>query len=108
MRDTVGIDHLREINRGGRRVILIVFVIYILGAAGIFLQLNPLNGVNTLQDIWHSLFLSVSPFNNAGLNICRRLLTVAALPVSLKTHFFNNPTLLIMFGGWLVSISRSI
>ncbi|GIT13863.1 MAG: hypothetical protein CM1200mP35_06830 [Chloroflexota bacterium] len=30
----VGIDHLREINRVGRRVILIVFVIYILGAGG--------------------------------------------------------------------------
>lgn len=107
MRDTVGIDHLREINRVGRRVILIVFVIYILGAAGIFLQLNPLNGINTLQDIWHSLFLSVSSFNNAGLNILPEAGDGSSL-----TRFAENPifliipTLLIMFGGlgWLVLV----
>ena len=107
MRDTVGIDHLREINRVGRRVILIVFIIYGLGATGIFFQLNPLNGINTLRDIWHSLFLSVSSFNNAGLNILPETPTGSSLSrFATDSTFLIIPTLLIMFGGlgWLVLV----
>ena len=73
MQDTVGVGHLRELRRVGRTVVLVVFLIYGLGTIGIFFQVRGLDGIGLGEGLWHSLFLSVSSFNNAGFNILPEL-----------------------------------
>jgi trk system potassium uptake protein TrkH len=70
MRDTVGVDQMGGLRRLGRAVILAVFLLYLAGAAVLFTQLHgTVKGMSTLSSLWHSLFLSVSSFNNAGFQI---------------------------------------
>lgn len=70
MRDTVGVDQMGGLRHLGRAVILAVFLLYLAGAAVLFTQLHgTVEGMSTLRSLWHSLFLSVSSFNNAGFQI---------------------------------------
>ena len=90
MRDTVGVDQMRGLRHLGRAVIGVVLLLYAIGAVIIFLQINGIDGVGNLRSVWHSIFLSVSSFNNAGFNIIPEVPGGSSL-----TRFFSDPGLLI-------------
>jgi len=90
MRDTVGVDQMRGLRHLGRAVIGVVLLLYAIGAMVIFLQINEIDGVDNLRSVWHSIFLSVSSFNNAGFNIIPEVPGGSSL-----TRFFSDPGLLI-------------
>ena len=90
MRDTVGVDRMGGLRHLGRAVIGVVFLLYAIGAVVIFLQINGIDGVGNLRSVWHSIFLSVSSFNNAGFNIIPEVPGGSSL-----TRFFSDPGLLI-------------
>ena len=90
MRDTVGVDQMRGLRHIGRAVIGVVLLLYAIGAMIIFLQINEIDGVGNLRSVWHSIFLSVSSFNNAGFNIIPEVPGGSSL-----TRFFSDPGLLI-------------
>ena len=90
MRDTVGVDRMGGLRHLGRTVIGVVFLLYAIGAVVIFLQINGIDGVGNLRSVWHSIFLSVSSFNNAGFNIIPEVPGGSSL-----TRFFSDPGLLI-------------
>jgi len=105
MRDTVGVDRLQGLRQLGRAVILMVFLLYAAGAAMIFWQIHGIDGLGTARSLWHSIFLSVSSFNNAGFNI------IPEVPGgSSVARFVSNPillmtmTILMILGGlgWVV------
>ncbi len=107
MRDTVGVDQMQGLRHLGRAVILVVFLLYAAGAAVFFWQIHGIDGMGTVSSLWHSLFLSVSSFNNAGLNI------VPEVPGgSSVARFVSNPvlmmtmTLLTILGGlgWVLIV----
>ncbi len=101
MRDTVGVDQMQGLRQLGRAVIVMVFLLYAAGAAVIFWQIHGIDGLSTLSSLWHSLFLSVSSFNNAGFNIFP-LETAGGVSIA---RFISNPVLmttmtaLIIIGG---------
>ncbi len=107
MRDTVGVDRMQGLRQLGRAVILVVFLLYAAGAALIFWQIHGLDGLGIARSLWHSLFLSVSSFNNAGFNIIPE-----APGGSNVARFVSNPILLItmtvlmMIGGlgWVLIV----
>ena len=107
MRDTVGVDRMQGLRQLGRAVILVVFLLYAAGAALIFWQIHGLDGLGIARSLWHSLFLSVSSFNNAGFNIVPE-----APGGSNVARFVSNPILLItmtvlmMIGGlgWVLIV----
>jgi len=90
MRDTVGVDQMGGLRHIGRAVIGVVLLLYAIGAVMIFLQINGIDGVGNLRSVWHSVFLSVSSFNNAGFNIIPEVPGGSSL-----TRFFSDPGLLI-------------
>ena len=90
MRDTVGVGQMGGLRHLGRAVIGVVFLLYAIGAVVIFLQINGIDGVGNLRSVWHSIFLSVSSFNNAGFNIIPEVPGGSSL-----TRFFSDPGLLI-------------
>ncbi len=100
MRDTVGVNQMQGLRHLGRAVILMVFLLYAAGAAVIFWQIHGLDGLGITRSLWHSIFLSVSSFNNAGFNIVPEVpggSSVARLvsnPVLLMTM-----TVLMVLGG---------
>ena len=70
MRDTVGVDQMGGLRHLSRAVILAVFLLYFVGAIVLFFQIQgTVDGMGTPKELWHSLFLSVSSFNNAGFQI---------------------------------------
>ena len=107
MRDTVGVDRMQGLRQLGRAVILIVFLVYAVGAVIIFWQIHGIDGPGTFKTIWHSVFLSVSSFNNAGFNI------VPESPMGSSVgRFVSNPvllttmTVLMVLGGlgWVLFV----
>ena len=106
MRDTVGVEQMQGLRRIGRQVLLLVFSLYILGAIILFSQINGLDGVGPLRSFWHSLFLSVSSFNNAGFNI------IPEVPAGNAARFVSNfavlipMTVLMVLGGlgWVIIV----
>jgi len=107
MRDTVGVDQMGGLRHLGRAVIGVVFLLYAIGAVVIFLQINGIDGVGNLRSVWHSIFLSVSSFNNAGFNIIPEVPGGSSL-----TRFFSDPgllttmTVLMILGGlgWVLVV----
>ncbi|HAA95816.1 MAG TPA: Trk family potassium uptake protein [Dehalococcoidia bacterium] len=99
MRDTVGVDQMQGLRQISRAVIGIVFLLYAAGTAIFFWQIHNMEELSDLNSVWHSLFLSVSSFNNAGFNI------IPEVPGGSVTRFISDPTLLItmtvltMLGG---------
>ena len=97
MRDTVGVDQMGGLRQLGRAVILAVFGLYILGAVALFFQLEgTVNEMGILKEIWHSLFLSVSSFNNAGFNIFPEANGGSV------ARFVSNPVLLLVMTGLMI------
>ena len=69
MRDTIGVERLGGIIHVLRNIVFIVLSLYFLGMALIWWQLRNELGLNLPDTLWHSAFLSVSSFNNAGFSI---------------------------------------
>ncbi len=92
MRDTMGVDRLGGIVPLLRNIILIVTLIYVIGAALIWWRLH--GEFSTGESVWQSIFLSVSAFNNAGFSI---------LPDSNSLSiFFGDIPLLAALGALIV------
>ena len=106
MSDAAGVRHMRAIRAFGRRVIILVVGIYLLGSAIYFSQIIGLEGIGTGKAYWYSLFLSVSSFNNAGFNI------IPEVPQGNAARFVSNytviftMTLMIALGGlgWVTMV----
>ena len=91
MQDTVGVSRLQGLRGVGRRVILMVFILYVLGTLAILSQVRGLDGLGFAESLWHSVFLSVSSFNNAGLNILPETPAGSSL-----ARFASNPALILL------------
>ena len=107
MQDTVGVEQFQGLRRIGRRVVILVFSLYGLGTLAIFWQVHDLPGLSLGRALWHSMFLSVSSFNNAGFNILPELPDGTSL-----TRFADSPMLLLFIAilmilgglGWTVLV----
>ena len=97
MRDTVGVNQMEGLRRIGRNVVLLVFALYGIGALAILWQIHGLDGAGIGKSLWHSLFLSVSSFNNSGLTI----LPEGAAGGSLA-RFATSPGLLLLTAALMV------
>lgn len=111
MRDTMGVDRMEGIRRVTRNITIVVFLIYILGAAAIFWRINGLDGMDLATSLWQSTFLSVSSFNNAGFSILPEGPTGIGLArLSSEFALLGFMTVLMILGGigWtvLVEVSR--
>jgi trk system potassium uptake protein TrkH len=70
LRDTMGVDNMEGLRRVTRTIVLVVFLIYLAGAAVIFTRIDEVIGdAGVSYRVWQSIFLSVSAFNNAGFSI---------------------------------------
>ncbi len=69
MREMMGLDRMEGLRRITRNIVLVVVLIYCLGAAVIFWRISGLDGMGIGESVWQSFFLSVSAFNNAGFSI---------------------------------------
>jgi trk system potassium uptake protein TrkH len=69
MQQTMGIDRMEGLRRITRNIVIVVFLIYLIGAGAIFWRIHGLDGMGIGEAAWQSIFLSVSAFNNAGFTI---------------------------------------
>ncbi len=97
MRDTVGVNQMEGLRRIGRNVVLWVFFLYGVGTLVIFSQIRGLDGTSLGTSLWYSLFLSVSSFNNAGLNIIPETAAGGSL-----ARFATNHTLLLFTSALMI------
>lgn len=107
MRDTVGVDQMGGLRHLSRMVIIAVFLLYLAGAAVFFTQIHDIDGIGTMRSLWHSVFLSVSSVNNAGLNIIPEAPggTSVARFVSNPILLMTMTVLMIMGGlGWVLMV----
>ncbi|MFQ6028848.1 MAG: TrkH family potassium uptake protein [Dehalococcoidia bacterium] len=107
MRDTVGVEQMVGLRRIGRQVVLLVFCLYGLGTILIFWQVHGIDGLEVGRTVWDSLFLSVSAFNNAGLNILPELPDGTSLArFASKPVLLGLVTVLMVLGdlGWTVLV----
>ena len=106
MRDTMGVDRMEGLRRVTRNIIVVVFFIYVAGAAAIFWRINALeDGMAPGESAWQSVFLSVSAFNNGGFSILPDEGSgLAQLPSEFALLGFM--TVLIILGGigWTVLV----
>ena len=90
MSDTAGVNQARAIRSFGRNVIIIVVFIYLAGSLFFLTQIHGLGETTEGRSYWHSLFLSVSSFNNAGFNI------IPEDPAGNAARFASNPFVLLV------------
>lgn len=67
--DTVGAGYARNLTRVARNIVVAFFIGYLIGAVLLFFELRSLANFSLAETAWHSIFLSVSALNNAGLSI---------------------------------------
>ena len=107
MRDTVGVDQMGGLRRLGRAVIFAVFLLYLVGAAALFAQIQgTVDGMSTVRELWHSLFLSVSSFNNAGFQIFPEMSGGSVARFVSDTGLLMTMTVLMILGGlgWVLVV----
>ncbi len=97
MQDTVGVEQFQGLRRIGRRVVMLVFTLYALGTLAIFWRVHSLPELGLAKALWHSIFLSVSSFNNAGLNILPELPDGSSL-----ARFAESPMLLLFTASLMI------
>ena len=111
MRDTMGADRMEGLRRITRNIIVVVFLIYLAGAAAIYWRIHGLDGIGIGESVWQSVFLSVSSFNNAGFSILPESPEGSGLArLSSMLSVMGFMTVLMILGGigWtvLVDVSR--
>ena len=110
MRETMGVDRMEGLRRITRNIIIVVFLIYVLGAIAIFWRIHGLDGMGLGKSVWHSAFLSVSAFNNAGFSILPEVPGGVSLERFASERFLLGSMMaLIILGGigWTVMVDVS-
>ena len=69
MRDSLGLGQMQGLRNIVRNIVLVVFLIYCIGATVIFWRIHGMDGMGFGESIWQAMFLSVSSFNNGGFSI---------------------------------------
>ena len=107
LRDTVGVEQMEGLRRVGRNVVVLVFLLYGLGTIVILWQINGLDGAGPGKSLWHSAFLSVSSFNNAGFTILPEGSAGGSLArfATNRTLLLSTTVLMVLGGlGWMVLV----
>ncbi len=81
LRETVGGEQLGGLRAITRNIVLVVFLIYAVGAAAMFPPLREITGLGVLETAWQAVFLSVSSFNNAGFSILPEISDARSLAI---------------------------
>ena len=105
LRETLGGDQLGGLREITRNILIVVFIIYVLGAAILYPGIREITGMGLWESIWQAAFLSVSSFNNAGFSILPEISDARSLAI-LDNHWFMQGIMavLIILGGigWTV------
>ncbi len=106
MSDAAGLKQMRAIRSFGKRVSIIVILIYLAGSIIYFTQINGLDGIGQGRAYWYSLFLSVSSFNNAGFNIIPEAVQGNAARFVSNYAVLATMTVMIALGGvgWVTMV----
>ena len=107
LRDTIGVNRMEGLRHIARNITLVVILIYLIGAAAILWRIYGLDGMSLSQSVWHSLFLSVSSFNNAGFSILPELPSGNGLErIATERFLLGFMMALIIIGGigWTVLV----
>lgn len=107
LRQTVGGDQLGGLRRITLNIIIVVFIIYGLGAVALFPGIRDITDFGVVETAWQSLFLSVSSFNNAGFSILPETSDARALAILDNRWGIQGVMgLLIILGGigWTVLV----
>tara|TARA_A100001037_G_scaffold301575_1_gene331398 strand:- start:2344 stop:3336 length:993 start_codon:yes stop_codon:yes gene_type:complete len=103
----MGFDRMQGLKRLALNIIAVVMLFYVLGFLLIWVFTSNLSTVQTTHGLWHSVFLSVSAFNNAGFTINPNGANLIAQSYGLMTTV----AILIILGsfGWasMVDIFRN-
>ena len=68
-RDTVGTLSARSLAGVARNIMVAFSVVYLIGAALLFIEIRTIPGFSPGEAAWQSIFLSVSALNSAGFSI---------------------------------------
>ena len=105
MRD-MGFDRMQGLKRLALNIMAVVMLFYVIGFLFIWVFTTNIQSTDTSGELWHSLFLSVSAFNNAGFTINAEGASLLAKSYGLMIVV----TILIILGsfGWasMVDIFR--
>ena len=107
LRDTMGMDRMEGLRRVTRNILLVVVLIYLVGAGAILWRIHGLDGMSLSQSVWQSIFLSVSAFNNAGFSILPELPSGTGLArIATEGFLLSFMMVLIILGGigWTVLV----
>ena len=111
LRETIGGDQLGGLREITRNILIVVLLIYVVGAAILFTGIKEITDFGLIESIWQSIFLSVSSFNNAGFSILPEISDSRSLAILDNRWAIQSAmALLIILGGigWtvLVDVSR--
>ena len=81
LRETLGGDQLGGLREITRNILIVVFIIYVLGAVILYPGIKQITGLGVWESIWQSAFLSVSSFNNAGFSILPEISDARSLAI---------------------------
>ena len=105
--NAIGVDRMGGLGQIARNITLVVFLIYLIGAGAILWRIYGLDGMSLGQSVWHSLFLSVSSFNNAGFSILPESSSGSGLErIATERFLLGFMMALIILGsiGWTVLV----
>ncbi|MDE2778607.1 MAG: Trk family potassium uptake protein [Chloroflexota bacterium] len=111
LRETIGEDQLGGLLEIVRNIVIVVFMIYVLGAVILLPSIQDLTGFGLVESMWQSIFLSVSSFNNAGFSILPEVSDARSLAILDNQWLIQSAmAVLIILGciGWtvLVDVNR--
>ena len=102
MRDTMGVDRLGGLVAVMRNIVLIVLGIYLVGMLVIWWRLQEVFPAD--QALWHSAFLSVSAFNNAGFSILPESISLGRFSSNIPLLIFIAIPIILGGIGWTVLV----
>lgn len=111
LRETIGGDQLGGLLGIVRNIVIVVFMIYVLGAIILLPSIQDITGFGLVESMWQSIFLSVSSFNNAGFSILPEVSDARSLAILDNQWIIQSAmAVLIILGciGWtvLVDVNR--
>ena len=112
LRETIGGDQLGGLLEIVRNIVIVVCIIYVLGAIILLPSIQDLTGFGLVESMWQAMFLSVSSFNNAGFSILPEVTDSRSLAIlDEQWLILSVMSVLIILGciGWtvLVDVNRS-
>ena len=111
LRESMGEDQLGGLLEIVRNIVIVVFMIYVLGAIILLPSIQDITGFGLVESMWQSIFLSVSSFNNAGFSILPEVSDARSLAILDNQWAIQSAmAVLIILGciGWtvLVDVNR--